>query len=87
MPSHSNSYASMQSFLSRPYMNLNVNYCRKVFATYLRNKSIQPEIIDLLQGRVSSSLFVNQYYKPDINEVITKKIRPVLDELLKELLS
>ena len=34
-------------------------YCRKVFATFLRNRGIEPEIIDLLQGRISSSVFVN----------------------------
>ena len=56
----------------------------KVFATYLRNKGIDPQIIDLLQGRISSSMFVNHYYRSDINEIITKRIRPVLDELRKE---
>ncbi len=64
---------------------MNMYYCRKVFATFLRNKGIEPEIIDLLQGRISSSVFVNHYYRPDINEIITKRIRPVLDELRKEL--
>ncbi len=57
-------------------------YCRKVFSTYLQNKGIEPEIIDLLQGRISDSVFVNHYYRPDINEIITKRIRPVLDELM-----
>lgn len=58
---------------------MNMYYCRKVFATHLRNKGIEPEIIDLLQGRISSAVFVNHYYRPDINEMITKRIRSVLD--------
>ncbi len=62
-------------------------YCRKVFATHLRNKGIESEIIDLLQGRISSSVFVNHYYRPHINEIITKWIRPMLDELIKDLTS
>jgi hypothetical protein len=66
---------------------MNMYYCRKIFATYLRNKGIEPEIIDLLQGRISSSVFVNHYYRPDINEIIIKRIRPVLEGLMKELLS
>jgi intergrase/recombinase len=66
---------------------MNMYYCRKVFATYLRNKGIEPEIIDLLQGRISSSVFVNHYYRPDINEIITKRIRPVVDELRTALLN
>jgi len=60
--------------------------CRKVFATHLRNRGIESEIIDLLQGRTPSSIFVNHYYRPDINEIITKRIRPVLDELMLELI-
>jgi intergrase/recombinase len=66
---------------------MNMYYCRKVFATYVRNKGVEPEIIDLLQGRISSSVFVNHYYRPDINEIITKRIGPTLDELRRELLS
>ena len=82
---YSDSYSSLQSSFRRMNMKLNLNYCRKVFATYLRYKGIEPEIIDLLQGRISSSVFVNHYYRPDIYEIITKKIMPVLDELMKEL--
>ncbi len=67
-------------------MPMNMYYCRKVFATYLRNRGIESEIIDLLQGRTPSSIFVNHYYRPDINEIITKRIRPVLDELMLELI-
>ncbi len=60
---------------------MNMYYCRKVFATFLRNKGIEPEIIDLLQGRLSQSIFLRHYYRPDIDDTITKKIRPVLDSL------
>ena len=68
-------------------LKMNMYYCRKVFATYLRNKGIELEIIDLLHGRIGSSGFVNHYYRPDINEIITKRIRPMLDELRAELIS
>jgi intergrase/recombinase len=78
-------YNSLKLSLKRRNIEMNMYYCRKVFATYLRNKGIEPEIIDLLQGRISSSVFVNHYYRPDINEIITRRIRPVLDELRKEL--
>jgi hypothetical protein len=80
-------YYTVRSAFDRVGKKMNMYYCRKVFATYLRNKGIEPEIIDLLQGRISSSVFVNHYYRPDINEIITKRIRPVLDELQKELLN
>ncbi len=41
---------------------MNMHLCRKVFASWLRNKEgIQPEIIDLLQGRVSPSILTRHY--------------------------
>ncbi|WP_458746031.1 integrase [Candidatus Nitrosocosmicus sp. T] len=83
-----NSYHyAIRSAFDKRNKKINMYYCRKVFATYLRNKGIEPEIIDLLQGRISSSVFVNHYYRPDINEIITKRIRPVLDELRRELIN
>jgi intergrase/recombinase len=78
-------YSSVRKRLKGLNISMHLYYCRKVFATYLRNKGIEPEIIDLLQGRISDSVFVNHYYRPDINEIITKRIRPVLDELRREL--
>lgn len=61
-------------------------YCRKVFATYLRSRGIEPEIIDLLRGRISNSVFVNHCYRPNINDIITNRIRPVLDGLMKKIM-
>lgn len=62
-------------------------YCRKVFATFLRNAGIEAEIIDLLQGRISQSVFVKHYYKPDLNEIATNKIKPILNSLFDKLVS
>jgi intergrase/recombinase len=80
-------YYTVRSAFDKAKMKMSMYYCRKVFATYLRNNGIEPEIIDLLQGRISSSVFVNHYYRPDISEIITKKIRPMLDELRMELIT
>ena len=68
--------STFRSYFTKSQIPLNMNYGRKIFATYLRNKGIEPEIIDLLQGRIGSSVFVNHYYRPDIKEIITKKIKP-----------
>jgi intergrase/recombinase len=68
------------------FVSMNMYYCRKVFATYLRTNGIEPEIIDLLQGRTPSSIFVNHYYRPDMNQIITARIRPVLNSLFHELI-
>ncbi len=42
-----------------------MSYCRKIFATFLRNDGVESEIIDLLQGRIPNSVFVRHYYRPD----------------------
>jgi intergrase/recombinase len=81
IPLRESYYYTVRRAFEQNKRRMNMYYCRKVFATFLRNKGIEPEIIDLLQGRISSSVFVNHYYRPDINEIITKRIRPVLDEL------
>jgi intergrase/recombinase len=46
-------------------VSMNMYYCRKVFATFLRNEGIESELIDLLQGRIPTSVFVRHYYRPD----------------------
>jgi intergrase/recombinase len=81
----STNYTTVQSFFYRKRIKYKLNYCRKVFATYLRNNGIEPEIIDLLQGRISSSVFMNHYYRPDINDTITNKIKPLLASLLDKI--
>ena len=79
-------YSAVRKRLKGLNISMHMYYCRKVFATYLRNKGIEPEIIDLFQGRISDSVSVNHYYRPDINEIVSKRIRPVLDESRKELI-
>jgi intergrase/recombinase len=78
-------YSLVRTRLKGMNIPMHLYYCRKVFATYLRNKGIEPEIINLLQGRINSSVFVNHYYRPDINEIITKRVRPVLEGLFRVL--
>jgi hypothetical protein len=68
-PIKENYYPSLRKRISITNdFDMNMYYCRKVFATFLRNKGIEPQIIDLLQGRIASSVFVNHYYRPDMND-------------------
>jgi hypothetical protein len=57
-----------------------LSFCRKIFATFLRNEGIEAEIIDLLQGRVSKSIFVRHYYRPQL-ESIYSRVAGKLDKL------
>jgi hypothetical protein len=57
---------------------MNISICRKIFGTFLRNEGIEQEVIDLLQGRISKSVFVRHYWRPDIskfNEVRLKLVK------------
>ena len=80
------SYTSLASGIKRDNSNYDIHtkYCRKIFATYLRNNGIEQEIIDLLQGRIPKSVFVRHYYRPDLQRF--DKIRSLLDNLYNQLI-
>jgi hypothetical protein len=80
--SHSgnHSYNSIRGMVRKNHMEMKMSYCRKVFATYLRMNGLEPEIIDLLQGRIPKSLFVKHYYRPDMQN---DRIRVMLDSLMR----
>ena len=54
--SHDYSYNALRCYLKRKKICMNMNYCRKIFATCLRNNGIEQETIDLLQGE-----YLNRY--------------------------
>ncbi|MDN5845252.1 MAG: hypothetical protein L0H53_03150 [Candidatus Nitrosocosmicus sp.] len=56
-----------------------MSYCRKIFATFLRNEGLESEIIDMLQGRIPNSIFVRHYYRPSIDKF--DEIRTKLNKL------
>lgn len=43
---------------------MSMRLTRKVFASYPRASGIQPEVIDLLQGRVAQSVLIRHYLVP-----------------------
>jgi len=72
-------YTSVKLAIKRREVEMNMNYCRKIFATFLRSEGVEQEIIDLLQGRIPKNIFVRHYYKPDIGSF--NRIREMLNEL------
>jgi hypothetical protein len=60
---------------------------RKLFATKLRT-TLPQELIDLLQGRVSQTIFMKFCYRPlleDTKTKVIKAIEPVQKELIETL--
>jgi intergrase/recombinase len=73
-------YNMLKSFLFRKNVNISLNYFRKIYATFLRQRGIEIEIIDLLQGRIPNNIFLKHYYRPELKQII-EKIRPLISEL------
>jgi intergrase/recombinase len=44
---------------------MEMRLCRKIFASWLRKAGIQPEVVDMLQGRVPPSVLTRHYLVPD----------------------
>jgi len=60
-------------------------YCRKIFASYLRQSaSIESEIIDLLQGRTPNTVFAKHYFRPNLQQY-SEKVLSALTKLKQEI--
>jgi intergrase/recombinase len=58
-------YNSIRLTCKRKGIKCDMRYCRKIFASHLRQSAgIQPEVIDMLQGRVSQSVLTRHYLVP-----------------------
>ncbi|MFL6476904.1 MAG: hypothetical protein ACJ70Y_08005 [Nitrososphaera sp.] len=77
-------YNALRNYLVRRKLGMNMSYCRKIFATYLRMKGIEQETIDLLQGRIPKSVFARNYFRPDF-ENIQIEIRKSLNILRNDI--
>ncbi|KAA2279409.1 integrase [Candidatus Nitrosocosmicus agrestis] len=73
-------YSKIRLAFQRNNKKCNMSYCRKIFATFLRNEGVEPELIDLLQGRIPNSIFVRHYYRPQL-ETIYNRVADKLDKL------
>ena len=76
-------YQGVRSEFRRQNLPFHMAYCRKIFATFMRRK-VDTELVDLLQGRVPTSIFAKHYNRPNqLSEL--EKVRaslPVLKKLL-----
>ena len=78
-------YATLDTKINRLGFSNKTKHLRKLYATYLRNNGIPSEVIDILQGRISSSIFLRFYYKPFLKEIrnkVIKAIKPLEQNIL-----
>jgi hypothetical protein len=74
-------YQGIRSEFRRRKVAFAMRYCRKLFATFMR-RHMDTELVDLLQGRVPTSIFAKYYNRPNyLDELV--KVRSYLPELRK----
>jgi intergrase/recombinase len=64
-------------------LDMQLKYCRKIFASYLRQSGIESEIVDLLQGRVPKTVFARHYFTLSLDYRV--KVIKALSELRKQI--
>jgi hypothetical protein len=79
-----NDYMLELSIKRRFESNHRLNMFRKIWATFMRRRGMDPEIIEPLQGRTPRGIFLRHYYRPDINTLfgaIRETLRCLKEEL------
>lgn len=66
-PTQIPSYNAIRLACMHRHIRMDMRYCRKLFATHLRQSGISTEIIDALQGRMPASIFARHYYHPSLS--------------------
>jgi hypothetical protein len=68
----------------RKGIKMEMYLCRKIFASWLRNEGgIQPEVVDMLQGRVSPSVLTRHYLVP--RSSLKEQVLQALEQLQRQL--
>jgi len=65
-------YNGFIKILRRLGLNSKLQEARKWYATILRDGGVSSEVVDLIQGRVPASVFLEYYYRPDFLTVKAK---------------
>jgi len=79
------SYNMLRLALKKRGFKLKLQELRVYYATFLRQKNIPKESIDLIQGRIAKDIFVRFYYKPHVLQLknqVLNTIKPLENQLL-----
>jgi hypothetical protein len=77
------SWNSIRLACRRVGVGMEMHLCRKIFASHLSQLGIQSEVIDFLQGRVSTSVFSRHYLTPGAG--LKDRILRAVEELARQL--
>jgi len=79
----------LKSRLRKRGFRIRLKDLRKLYATILSSNNLPSPLIDLLQGRTSSSIFLKSYYRPFLKEIknkVFRSISPLEKEILNHLI-
>jgi intergrase/recombinase len=77
-------YNSIRLACQRRGIKCDMRYCRKLFASWLRlHGGVQPEVVDMLQGRVSPSVLTRHYLVP--TEGLKDQVLNAVNSLCRQL--
>jgi hypothetical protein len=68
------SYQAVRKRLTRKGLSLRIKELRSYYATYLRNNGIIAEYVDVYQGRINKSVFIQHYLKGNLKALSTQMI-------------
>jgi intergrase/recombinase len=80
------SYNVIDKRLDRAGLGMRVKQLRSFYATKMRERGVLSEQIDLVQGRVGKSIFLQHYFKADAR-LLSDRIRELLPRIEETLLS
>jgi len=63
------SYESLRKHLWRSKLSVRLNELRDYYATFMVHNGLIREEVDLLQGRVGKSMFMQHYFSPNIEDL------------------
>jgi hypothetical protein len=78
-------YSGIDTMIGRLGFRTRTKQLRKLYATQLRNQLPQ-ELVDLLQGRISQTIFMKFYYRPllqDTKNKVLTAIQPLEKDLIE----
>jgi len=71
-------YEKLKRRLHKAGVRVNLYILRKAWATKMRTAGLEPELVDLCQGRMPPTTFVRSYFRPDLRRVI-ERVREILE--------
>jgi len=54
----------LKKAIMRRKLSMHIKCCRKIYASFLRERGVQSEIVDMLQGRIGKNILLRHYMTP-----------------------